>query len=126
MLDDDTLSIPSLRALSGSTAVRGDQSQVFTIYAEQHSFMYRQVRALAGCIVNVARGAMPPEAIRTILAQKERTAKVPTAPAHGLYFVDAAYDESITESDIDNEIDYDGPLHNLSDVQQRPIHLESE
>ena len=47
-------------------------------------FLYNMVRIIAGTLVQVGGGAIEPEAVKEILAKKDRSAAGPTAPAHGL------------------------------------------
>jgi len=54
-------------------------------------FLYRMVRSLAGFLVRVGTGELPPEAARTILASRRRTATVPTAPPQGLFLWQVFY-----------------------------------
>lgn len=54
-------------------AVRGD------------GFLYRMVRSLAGHLIRVGLGEIEPECTQTILTSRQRTARVPTAPARGLF-----------------------------------------
>ncbi len=56
-----------------------------TIVAQGNGFLYRMVRSLAGFLIRVGRGELPPDAAAAILASKTRTARVPTAPAQGLF-----------------------------------------
>ncbi|MCX6996660.1 MAG: tRNA pseudouridine(38-40) synthase TruA [Kiritimatiellaeota bacterium] len=48
-------------------------------------FLYKMVRSLAGFLVRVGVGELPPESARTLLAAQQRTAVVPTAPPQGLF-----------------------------------------
>ena len=48
-------------------------------------FLYKMVRSLAGYLVRVGAGELPPESAVVILASKRRTADVPTAPPQGLF-----------------------------------------
>ncbi len=48
-------------------------------------FLYRMVRSLAGFLIRVGRGQLPPETASDLIASRERTAVVPTAPACGLF-----------------------------------------
>lgn len=48
-------------------------------------FLYRMVRSLAGHLIRVGLGEVPPEETAAILESKTRTAHVPTAPARGLF-----------------------------------------
>ena len=49
-----------------------------------NGFLYNMVRIIAGTLVQVGGGAIEPEAVKEILAKKDRSAAGPTAPAHGL------------------------------------------
>jgi len=54
------------------------------IAARSDGFLYRMVRSLAGFLIRVGEGALPPEAGPDLLAARVRTAVVPTAPPQGL------------------------------------------
>ena len=56
-----------------------------TVVARGEGFLYRMVRSLAGFLIRVGEGAEPPARAREILASRVRTARVPTAPAQGLF-----------------------------------------
>lgn len=75
-----------LRALS----VRRRGREI-TIVARGDGFLYKMVRSLAGFLIRVGAGELPPEAARGILASKERTARVPTAAPQGLFLWKVAY-----------------------------------
>jgi tRNA pseudouridine38-40 synthase len=53
--------------------------------AEGSGFLYRMVRSFAGALYAVGRGRLTPEDIETILASRERTHRIVTAPAKGLF-----------------------------------------
>ena len=55
------------------------------ICARGDGFLYKMVRSLAGFLVRVGTGELPPAAARTLLAARQRTAVVPTAPPQGLF-----------------------------------------
>lgn len=61
---------------------RGHQ---IVITAQADGFLYRMVRSLAGFLIRVGLGDLPPEAARTILMSRLRTAQVPTAQPQGLF-----------------------------------------
>lgn len=50
-------------------------------------FLYNMVRIIAGTLMEVGRGHMPPESVRDILAACDRQQAGPTAPACGLTLV---------------------------------------
>ena len=55
------------------------------IAARGEGFLYKMVRSLAGFLIRVGEGAVPPAEAQRILATCTRTAHVPTAPACGLF-----------------------------------------
>lgn len=55
------------------------------IRARGDGFLYKMVRSLAGYLVRVGTGELPPESAQPILESKTRTATVPTAPPQGLF-----------------------------------------
>ena len=54
-------------------------------------FLYNMVRAIAGTLVYVGIGKIPPDGIHPILASRDRLAAGPTAPAMGLYMTALNY-----------------------------------
>lgn len=62
-----------------------------TIIARGEGFLYKMVRSLAGFLIRVGEGALAPEDATTILQSKLRTARVPTAPACGLFLWKVRY-----------------------------------
>jgi tRNA pseudouridine38-40 synthase len=61
------------------------------ITAEAEGFLYKMMRSLVGLLVNVGEGKVTVAEVRTILASKERTARVLTAPPQGLFLVKVFY-----------------------------------
>lgn len=61
------------------------------IEAEGDGFLYKMVRSLAGALVYAGMGKLGPERIRALLASRERTAEVETAPPHGLCLMKVHY-----------------------------------
>ena len=61
------------------------------IIAEADGFLYKMMRSLAGVLVSVGEGKLTPARVREILASKERTALVLTAPPEGLFLVKVFY-----------------------------------
>jgi len=71
-----------------SVARRG---AMVTITATADGFLYKMVRSLAGALLKVGAGKLTVEDIRRILASKQRTALVETAPPQGLCLVKVRY-----------------------------------
>ena len=61
------------------------------IHVEGSGFLYKMVRAIAGSLVEVGRGARPPEWLREVLASRDRRRAGPTAPPQGLCLVHVIY-----------------------------------
>ncbi len=57
------------------------------------AFLYHMVRNLVGNLVEVGTGKRSPESLSVLLAGRDRSLGAATAPAHGLYFTDAVYDD---------------------------------
>ena len=55
-----------------------------TISATGDGFLYKMVRSLAGHLIRVGLGAVPAAETAALLDSRQRTARVETAPAHGL------------------------------------------
>ncbi|MBL4775667.1 MAG: tRNA pseudouridine(38-40) synthase TruA [Mariprofundus sp.] len=64
-----------------------------TIAVEADAFLYHMVRNLVGNLVDVGRGKSNPQQFSRLLAGKDRSLGAATAPAHGLYFIDAMYED---------------------------------
>ena len=62
------------------------------IDVEADGFLYNMVRAIAGTLIDVGRGAWPESKVAEILAAEDRTHAGPTAPAHGLFLMRVMYE----------------------------------
>lgn len=58
--------------------------EIITIRVTGNGFLYNMVRIIAGTLIQVGGGALPPERIPEILAAQDRSAAGSTAPAQGL------------------------------------------
>lgn len=56
-----------------------------TLIAEGSGFLYKMVRNITGALYSVGRNRMTPEDVKDILIAKQRTHRVVTAPAKGLW-----------------------------------------
>jgi tRNA pseudouridine38-40 synthase len=66
--------------------------EIISLVFRGNSFLYRQVRNMVGCIVEVGKGSMTPGDIQDILAAKQKKPDHPsTAPAHGLFLFDVKH-----------------------------------
>jgi tRNA pseudouridine38-40 synthase len=61
------------------------------IIAAADGFLYKMVRSLAGFLIRVGDGSIPPTETSTILSSATRTARVPTAPPEGLFLWNVVY-----------------------------------
>ena len=69
------------------------EDDVITIRVTGNGFLYNMVRIIAGTLIRVGGGDMPPEQMQEILAAHDRSAAGPTAPAHGLTMMGIEYEE---------------------------------
>lgn len=56
-----------------------------------NGFLYNMVRIMAGTLLDAGQGKIQPEEIRSMLAEKDRSAAGKTAPPHGLYLYRVTY-----------------------------------
>jgi tRNA pseudouridine38-40 synthase len=70
------------------------QGREIVIRAQSDGFLYKMVRSLAGLLIRVGTGAVPPSEAAAILCSRERTARVPTAPPEGLFLWQVHYRRS--------------------------------
>lgn len=69
------------------------QEDMITISVTGNGFLYNMVRIIAGTLIEVGRGAYPPEKIKDILAGCDRALAGPTALPHGLTLVKIDYSQ---------------------------------
>lgn len=67
------------------------ENDIITIRVTGNGFLYNMVRIIAGTLIKVGGGELPPEAVKEILAACDRNAAGPTAPAHGLTMMGIEY-----------------------------------
>lgn len=66
-----------------------ERGPLVTVWAESQGFFYKMVRSLVGTLVEVARGAMPVEALEEVVQGARPPG--PTAPPDGLTLVSVRY-----------------------------------
>lgn len=64
---------------------------IITIRVAGSGFLYNMIRIIAGTLLEVGRGAYPPETVQAMLAGRDRSLAGPTAPAQGLTLVKIEY-----------------------------------
>ena len=74
-------------------ALEGEAGPEVRFYFRGQSFLRGQVRGMVGTLLEVGLGKRPPESLRAILETGDRRLAGPSAPAMGLYFLEAAYPE---------------------------------
>lgn len=67
---------------------------IITISITGSGFLYNMVRIIAGTLLEIGRGAYPPEKMPAILHGCDRSLAGPTAPAEGLTLVKIEYPEN--------------------------------
>jgi len=64
---------------------------IFSVDVEGRSFLCHMVRIIVGTLIDVGRGALPPEGIKEILKAKDRAVAGKTLPAKGLFLMRVYY-----------------------------------
>lgn len=67
------------------------EGDLVTVRIRGNGFLYNMVRIIVGTLVRVGRGFYPPEQVREILEERERTAAGVTAPPQGLVLAKIDY-----------------------------------
>ncbi|QKI88855.1 tRNA pseudouridine(38-40) synthase TruA [Thiomicrorhabdus xiamenensis] len=62
---------------------------------QANAFLHHMVRNIVGSLIEVGKGHQPIQWLADLLALQDRTQAAPTAPAEGLYFVNAIYPEGL-------------------------------
>jgi len=78
------------RCIDDITVDRQENEVMIEVAA--NAFLYHMVRNLVGTLVEVGIGRRSDDAMAQLLIHGERRHAGQTAPAHGLYFIDAVYD----------------------------------
>lgn len=83
----------TVRTVSGFSRSSGQNAHevVWTVQAD--GFLKQMVRNMMGCLVEVGRGKVSPESVRSILDERDRSVAPATAPAQGLCLERVHYGE---------------------------------
>lgn len=84
--DMDFRTAPVVREAMIRRAESGTGREI-VIRVAGRGFLYNMVRIIAGTLMEVGRGKLPPECVKDILAACDRQAAGPTAPACGLTLI---------------------------------------
>lgn len=78
-----------IRSISNvSVSGHGD---LIHIEVEARSFLHNQVRIMTGTLKMIGEGKTTPEYIKSLLESKDRKEGGPTAPPHGLFFLEVSF-----------------------------------
>jgi tRNA pseudouridine38-40 synthase len=94
------------RLSSIRTVIRCDVVRVgetIRLEVEADGFLYNMVRAIAGTLVQVGRGAWPADRVAEVLAARDRRLAGPTAPPHGLFLVQVSYPDRLALDECEDE-----------------------
>lgn len=81
----------SVRRVAASCAAPHTTARLIHFEVAADGFLYNMVRAMAGTLVEIGRGARPVGWAADVLAAADRSAAGPTAPAQGLFLVSVSY-----------------------------------
>ena len=73
----------TVRTVMNADVERDGDMVVFRVEAD--GFLYNMVRIMAGTLIDISRGKLPPDSIGVIIEARNRFAAGCTAPARGLY-----------------------------------------
>jgi tRNA pseudouridine(38-40) synthase len=66
-------------------------ANIVTVVIKGNAFLYRQVRNIVGCLVEVGKNRINPNDVEEILHAKDRRKAPAMAPAHGLYLANVEH-----------------------------------
>jgi tRNA pseudouridine38-40 synthase len=68
-----------------------DVSGLYSLRVAGGGFLRHMVRNIVGTLVDIGKGRTPPDRVRELLEQRDRTLAGPTAPPHGLFLWEVSY-----------------------------------
>ncbi len=81
----------SLESLSIQYPASSIEYRLIHFQIEANAFLRCMVRAIAGTLLEIGKGKMPPEKMRDIMEARDRRAAGPNLPSKGLYLVKVDY-----------------------------------
>ena len=69
----------------------GTEQQLVHFHIEANAFLRCMVRAIAGTLLEIGKGKMPPEKMQEVIDAKDRSAAGPNLPARGLCLIRVGY-----------------------------------
>ncbi len=88
---DDEPGVKSMTVLLDEVAV-GEEDDLVLVRVDGSHFLWKMVRRIVGVLVEVGRGALPPNAVNTLLTQQSDLPARLTAPAAGLFLERVFYE----------------------------------
>ncbi|GAA6513768.1 tRNA pseudouridine(38-40) synthase TruA [Merdimmobilis hominis] len=79
------------RTIYAASVRREGDLVLFTV--EGDGFLYNMVRIMAGTLIDISKGLIPPDGIPAVIAARDRERAGFTAPACGLYLDEVFYEE---------------------------------
>jgi tRNA pseudouridine38-40 synthase len=83
------MEIDNVRSIYASAWTREGEELVYTVRG--NGFLHHMVRNLVGTFLLIGKGTLDAADLARILAQRDRSAAGPTAPASGLFLVSVEY-----------------------------------
>lgn len=91
----DSLGMLQMGEMLGLDSTSTSESTLVMIGIVGESFLYRQVRNMVGCLVEVGRGKLESSDVLGILKERDRRIAPSMAPAHGLFLVDVQHGDFV-------------------------------
>lgn len=76
---------------SQNSAIDITNAKIITIMIQGDAFLYRQVRNIVGCLIEVGKNQLSSEDVRGILLARDRSKAGVMAPAHGLFLANVEH-----------------------------------
>jgi tRNA pseudouridine(38-40) synthase len=90
-IDSNPIFPDAINLYSYDTSNSDINAKIVTITIQGDAFLYRQVRNIVGCLVEVGKNKLSVSEVREILEARDRTKAGTMAPAHGLFLVNVEH-----------------------------------